>query len=141
MTTQFESTQQMDSLLAELDARGETALPVDEFDEDTSGPEDEDEQETAAAELEADDGLGALEAVIDQPGGQRGRAVGVAQRGVGALGVVQQHQPGMGALRPQQDLPQADGQAQGGWRGDVTEVDNSGSFGYAGPKPTCYFFF
>lgn len=67
MTTQFESTQQMDSLLAELDARGETALPVDEFEEDTSGPEDEDEQETAAAELEAEEGdTGDLQALANR---------------------------------------------------------------------------
>ena len=67
MTTQFESTQQMDSLLAELDARGETALPVDEFDDETSGHEDEDEQETAAAELEAEEGdTGDLQALANR---------------------------------------------------------------------------
>lgn len=67
MTTQFEGTQQMDSLLADLDARGETALPVDEFDEDTSGPEDEDEQETASAELEAEEGdTGDLQALANR---------------------------------------------------------------------------
>lgn len=67
MTNQFEGTQQMDSLLAELDARGETALPVDEFEEETSGPEDEDEQETAAAELEAEEGdTGDLQALANR---------------------------------------------------------------------------
>jgi hypothetical protein len=67
MTTQFESTQQMDSLLADMDARGETALPVDEFEEDTSGPEDDEEQETAAAELEAEEGdTGDLQALANR---------------------------------------------------------------------------
>lgn len=67
MTTQFDSTQQMDSLLAEMDARGETALPVDEFEEETSGPEDDEEQETAAAELEAEEGdTGDLQALANR---------------------------------------------------------------------------
>lgn len=67
MTNQFEGTQQMDSLLAELDARGETALPVDELEEETSGLEDDDEQETAAAELEAEEGdTGDLQALANR---------------------------------------------------------------------------
>lgn len=57
----------MDSLLAELDARGETALPVDELEEETSGLEDDDEQETAAAELEAEEGdTGDLQALANR---------------------------------------------------------------------------
>jgi hypothetical protein len=67
MTNQFEGTQQMDSLLSELDARGETALPIDELDEDTSGLDDDDEQETAAAELEAEEGdTGDLQALANR---------------------------------------------------------------------------
>lgn len=66
MTNQFEGTQQMDSLLAELDVRGETAAPVDEHDDDTSGPDD-DEQETAKAELEAEEGdTGDLQALANR---------------------------------------------------------------------------
>ena len=68
MTTQFENnTQQIDSLLAELDARGETAQPVDEFEDETAGPDDDEEQETAAAELEAEEGdTGDLQALANR---------------------------------------------------------------------------
>jgi len=59
MTTNYEipKANQMDALLAELDARGETAAPVDaDPDDETAGPEDADDQDTAAADLEAEEG-------------------------------------------------------------------------------------